>query len=53
MATAVETWSFKVGLGDRVSETGGNTSKTRSDRLPAQPVVFFCVDVWEMGMPVM
>ena len=34
------------------SETGGTTSKTRSDRLPAQPAVFL-LDVWEMGIPVM
>ena len=32
-------------------ETGGTTSKTRSDRLPMQPAVFL-LDVWEMGMPV-
>ncbi len=25
------------------SETGGTTSKTRSDRLPVQPAVFFVV----------
>ena len=28
------------------SETGGTTSKTRSDRLPAQPAVFFVEECW-------
>ncbi len=28
------------------SETGGTTSKTRSDRLPVQPAVF-CVNLYE------
>ena len=50
LSSVVEQWTENPRVPGSIP--GGTTSKTRSDRLPAQPAVF-CFGCMEMGKPVM